>query len=139
MVNTTPFRYGSIQVDMKAANTGDNGIVFGYTNYGDKTWEGANLSYYFLFVNYQGIVILGKTNNGAWSTVAQSGVVVRDFNVSHKLLLVYKEREINVYLDNVKMFTVTDPDPLFGSGYGIRAGKSGANFSNFTITSDYLK
>ncbi len=140
MVNTTPFRYGSIQVDMTSPNTGDNGIVFGYTNWGTNTWEGANMSYYFLFVNYQGIVILGKSDLGAWSTVAQSnGVVVRDFSVSHKLLLVYKEREITVYLDDAKLFTAVDPAPLFGAGYGIRAGNSGAMFANFTITSDYLK
>ena len=139
MVNTTPFRYGSIQTDITASNNGDNGIVFGYTNWGTNTWEGAKMSYYFLFVNYQGIVILGKSDLGTWSTVAQSGVVIRDFSVSHKLLLVYKEREITVYLDDVKLFSAVDPAPLFGSGYGIRAGNSGAKFANFTITSDYLK
>lgn len=140
MVNTTPFRYGSIQVDITSPNTGDNGIVFGYSNSGTGTWEGAKMSYYFLFVNYQGYVILGKTDLGKWSTVAQSSdVAVNNFNVSHKLLLVYKEREITVYLDDVKLFSVIDSAPLFGSGYGIRAGNNGAKFENFTITSEYIK
>ena len=98
------------------------------------------MSYYFLFVNYQGIVILGKSDLGKWGTVAQSnGVVVNNFNVSHKLLLVYKEREITVYLDGVKLFSAIDSAPLFGSGYGIRAGNNGAKFENFTVTSEYLK
>jgi len=138
--DTTPFRYGSIQVDIKPSNSSDNGIVFGYSKTGTATWEGSGISYYFLFVNYQGIVILGKSDNGTWSTAGQSsGVVVKDFTKSYKLLLVYKEREINVYLDGTLLFTSLDGDPLFGTGYGLRAGGNGVSFANFTVTSDYLK
>jgi len=139
MINTTPFRYGSIQVNLKASNSSDNGIVFAYSNSGSATWEGNGLSYYFLFVNFQGIVILGKTDNNAWSTVGQGGVAVKDFSVAHKLTLIYKEREIKVYLDDALQFTCYDPAPLFGSGYGIRAGGNGVAYTDFTITSDYLK
>ena len=139
MVNTTPFRYGSIQVDMTCSNGSDNGIVFGYTNYGTATWEGSKLSYYFLFINKQGIVILGKTDNNTWGTVAQSGVIVKDFSATYRLLLVYKERAIKIYLNDTLLFTAYDPAPLFGAGYGIRAGGNGVQFKNFTVTSNYLK
>lgn len=142
MVETTPFRYGSIQVDIKASNSSDNGIVFGYSKTSDSTatWEGSGLSYYFLFINWQGIVILGKSDNGSWSTAGQSnGVVIKDFSVMHRLTLVYKEREIKAYLGDTLLFTSYDSDPLFGNGYGIRAGGNGVSFNNFTITSNYLK
>ena len=92
-----------------------------------------------MFINWQGIVILGKTDNNVWSTVGQGGVAVKDFSVAHKLTLIYKEREIKVYLDDALQFTCYDPAPLFGNGYGIRAGGNGIEYTNFTITSDYLK
>ena len=138
MVNTSvPFRYGTISATIRTTNSTDSGIVFGYSNTGTQTWEGDKLSYYFLFLG-QGGVYLGKTNNNAWSVVANKKMFDSiDSTHDYILKLVYEDYKVTAFVDGVKVFEVRDTYILIGTGYGIRTGASGVVFSNVSVSSSY--
>ncbi|MBQ2686491.1 MAG: hypothetical protein IJF55_02010 [Clostridia bacterium] len=116
---------------------GDHGMVIAYSKTGDATWEGEGISYYFIFVSPDGVFI-GKTDNGVWSTIensgARCGTVYRPNYAEageHTVTVDYNGAGVFVvYLDGIYAYTKYDTAPLTGTGYGYRAGKPDVTFTS---------
>ena len=135
---TQAFPYGTISVDVKTLTNTDSGIVFGLSDSGANTyWEGNGVSYYFFFLGQDGTVYLGKTDNGRWYVVK---IVDFTFNANtvYNLKVVYKGSAIYGFVDGDLKFAVRDSEPLSGTGFGVRSGASGVQFTNLTVTNDYV-
>ena len=90
---STPFPYGTISANIKN-NGGDVGLIIGLSTSSYTFWEGNGISYYFVFINKDGLCYVGKTNNGAWSVVGH--VQIQNFNpqTTYNLKVIYRVNKI---------------------------------------------
>ena len=130
---------GTISVKMKAAENGDNGFVFGLTPSEDEFYWENGTSYYFFFVNINGDAYLGKVDGG-WN---QCGNVVHidgyDVSKTYTLKVEVKGGVIRCYVDDTLYITYTDENFLIGEYVGLRSGKSGTVYSDFTVSADTIE
>ena len=137
-VNTdenAPFPYGTISASIKS-NGGDTGLVFGLSSEYDSFWEGSGVSYYFLFVSLGGKLYLGSTVDGVWNELTRVNIEGYNAQITYNVKVIYLVDKIIVYLNDVYQFSYRVSDALYGTGWGIRAGVSGATISNVSISSD---
>lgn len=128
-----PFPYGTISADIMN-NGSDSGIVFGLSSNKSTYWEGGGVSYYFAFISYEGILFLGKTDNGTWSSLAYTDIVGFDQSKTYNLKVLYRVDKIILFLDDVPMVYFRTEKPLIGTGWGIRTGAVGAQISNVVVS-----
>ena len=128
-----PFPYGTISADVMN-NGSDSGIVFGLSSNKSTYWEGSGVSYYFAFISYEGILFLGRTDNGTWSSLAYTDIVGFDQSKTYNLKVLYRVDKIILFLDDVPMVYFRTEKPLIGTGWGIRAGAVGAQISNIVVS-----
>ena len=128
-----PFPYGTISADIMN-NGSDSGIVFGLSSSKSTYWEGSGVSYYFAFISYEGILFLGKTDNGTWSSLAYTDIVGFDQSKTYNLKVLYRVDKIILFLDDVPMVYFRTEKPLIGTGWGIRTGAVGAQISNVVVS-----
>ena len=133
MSSYAPFPYGTISADVMN-NGSDSGIVFGLSTIRNSFWEGAGVSYYFAFVSYQGILFLGRTVNGVWTTLTYTDIIGYTADTTYNLKVLYRVDKIVLLLDDVPMLSYRADAPLSGTGWGIRAGAAGATISNIKIS-----
>lgn len=129
----TPFPYGTISADVMN-NGSDSGIIFGLSSTQNYFWEGGGVSYYFAFVNSEGILFLGRTVNGTWSTLAYTDVAGFSATKTYNLKVLYRVDKVVLFLDDVPMLYYRTDAPLTGTGWGIRMGIQGATVSNIAIS-----
>ncbi len=123
------FAYGSLSATFTHSGNADNGIVFGLSAPASGSfWEGYGISYYFFFLDTNGTVRLGKTDNGLWTNCAETPGGFTDG--SHTLKVERDDITINCYVDDVLYLSFTDSNPLLGTDYGLRAGAVGVAYSN---------
>ena len=128
-----PFPYGTISADVMN-NGSDSGIVFGLSSVSDTFWEGAGVSYYFAFVNYEGILFLGRTTNGIWSSLTYVDIPGFNATNTYNLKVLYRVDKIILFLDGEPMLYYRADTPLSGTGWGIRLGAVDAQISNINIS-----
>ena len=131
---STPFPYGTISADIMN-NGSDSGIVFGLSSISNSFWEGNGVSYYFAFVSYQGVLFLGRTINGSWSSITYTDITGFNASNTYNLKVLYRVDKIVIFLDGVPMLQFRTDEPLTGTGWGIRTGAVGAKISNLQISS----
>ncbi len=130
---STPFPYGTISADVMN-NGSDSGLVFGLSAIGNYFWEGAGVSYYFAFVSFEGILFLGRTVNGVWSSLTYTDITGFQTTNTYNLTVVYRVDKIVLILDGVPMLSYRTDVPLSGTGWGVRTGAIGATISNVKIS-----
>lgn len=129
----TPFPYGTISADIMN-NGSDSGLVFGLSADMQYFWEGSGVSYYFAFVSYEGILFLGRTVDGVWSSLTYTDIEGFETTKTYNLSVVYRVDKIVLILNGVPMLSYRTDVPLSGTGWGIRTGINGATVSNLTIS-----
>lgn len=129
----TPFPYGTISADVMN-NGSDSGIIFGLSSTQEQFWEGNGVSYYFAFINYDGILFLGRTVNGVWSTLTYTDITGFSTAKTYNLKVLYRVDKMILFLDDVPMLYYRTDTPLEGTGWGIRMGVAGATISNIAIS-----
>ena len=131
---TTPFPYGTFSADIMN-NGGDTGLVFGLSASQVNFWEGNGISYYFVFISQGGTVYVGGAINGGWTNFGEATIPGYSSTQTYNLRVLYRVNKIICYLDGVNVLGISVPTPLTGTGWGIRAGKTGAVISNVEISS----
>ena len=131
--SSTPFPYGTISADVMN-NGSDTGIIFGLTANASSFWEGAGITYYFYFVSQGGTAYLGKADNGTWSVLGQHTIENFSAQATYNIQVIYKESRVLCYLDGECVLGFLSSS-LPGTGWGLRAGASGAVISNIQISS----
>lgn len=129
----TPFPYGTISADV-LNNGSDSGIIFGLSAVQDRFWEGLGVSYYFAFINSDGILFLGRTVHGAWSTLCYTDINGFSASETYNLKVLYRVDKVVIFLDDAPMLSYRTDTPLNGTGWGIRMGVSGAQISNVVVS-----
>ncbi len=132
--NSTPFPYGTISADIMN-NGGDTGVVFGLSSSKSYFWEGEGIEYYFVFISQGGTVYIGRAFDGGWTNFGEATIADYSPSKTYNLTVLYRVNKIICYLDGVNVLGVSVSEPLTGTGWGIRAGKTGATISNVVITS----
>ncbi len=139
---TGTFTNGTLTTTVKAAETGDNGVVFGLTapnlaNF----WEGEDgLSYYFFFINVGGIGILARVDKtqdgGQWKTLGEKAISGYDVAKTYNVRIERGGALIKCYVDDELLVEYTDASPLLGTAYGVRAQKANVSFGAISITAE---
>lgn len=110
---------------------GDNsesGIVFGLTDTDDREYyEQDYTSYYLFFIGQGGNARLARFA-GAWNEPFGANVKVDSADGVYRLEVLIDGNKFDCYVNGVKCFTVTDPNKLAGTAYGIRAQRSGVRY-----------
>ena len=132
MSSYAPFPYGTISADVMN-NGGDSGLVFGLSTNRDIFWEGSGISYYFAFINFEGNVFLGKTENGIWTTLAYKKITGFDSTATYNIKVLYRKDKALIFVDDVLMISHKIQAPLSGTGWGIRMGVAGSHVGNIVI------
>lgn len=127
------FTNGTLEVNVSlSGDYTDNGIIFNVeennlTNYFEK-----GVSYYFYFVNLNGLAFLGKVNNGVWSPLSSVNINSFDPLGNYKLKVVKENEKIYCFLDNKIIFMCND-NTIHGNKVGLRAGGTSVGFSSLKI------
>lgn len=130
------FVYGSLQATVKLSGArADNGIVFALTDGGANTYWENGVSYYFFFVSLSGTAYLGKVSNG-WTVCGVKTLANYDPSGTYRLKVTRDDTTIYCYVDGELYLSYTDANPLWGKGYGMRAGASGVEFSDVLCESE---
>ena len=134
--DTATFENGTIEVDMQLAGENrDNGIVFGLSDSDKPTyWEGNGISYYFFFVSLSGLAYLGKTDNGGWVVCATKQIEGYDNAASYHLRVTRHNGTIFCFVDDVLYIAFSDPSPLEGTRFGLRAGGANVIYTGLFVT-----
>lgn len=133
MSSYAPFPYGTISADVMN-NGSDSGLIFGLSTNKSSFWEGGGVSYYFAFVSYEGVLFLGRTVNGEWSTLTYTDIVGYDKTTTYNLKVLYRIDKVILFLNDVPMLSYRTDTPLTGTGWGIRMGTAGAQISNIKVS-----
>ena len=137
-VNTSvAFPYGTISADV-INNASDTGIVFGLSSTKTHFWEGSGISYYFFFINFGGTAYLGKADNGGWAALAEYIIPDWTASTSYNIKAVFMGNKILCFLNDQHIFSYSDANVLTGTGWGVRAGDSGAIIKNVQISSQFV-
>ena len=135
--SSSPFTHGTFAVDMKLTTPSDSGLVFGLSTRTDKFWEGKGISYYFFFINFEGVPYLGKTDNGTWSELGTASKVdLSDPEAVFSLKVLWYGNKIICFVNDEIVIARRDNRYLEGTRFGIRTGASGTEFQNLLISSD---
>ena len=114
------------------ANANDCGIIFKLDDKRKTSYWEDGVSYYFFFISKDGLLFLGKVNNGKWETPANLPISGFDVSKEYTLKVEFTENTFNCYLDNKLYFNQFDDDEvLTGQGYGLRAGSVDTIFTLF--------
>lgn len=126
---------GALSVDMElSGQDSDNGIVFALNDSNKETyWEGSGIEYYFFFASLSGLAYLGKTANGSWTVCATRQI--QDFNNAGKYNIKISKANDTIlcFINNELYLAYTDPTPLSGTGFGLRAGARGIKYTNLKL------
>lgn len=125
------FKLGVLSAVVSLSGTpSDNGIVFGVTNPENLTrfWE-QDVSYYFFFVSRDGSAYLGKVTQGAWSALAVTAIPGFSHTGTYELKVERTDTATKCYVNNVQYIHYSEAIMLSGTGYGLRAGVPGVNYS----------
>jgi len=135
-VKDDTFVYGTLTATVKHNGAADNGLIFSLTtNTSHVYWEN-DVSYYFFFLNKDGVVLLGKVSYGTW-TLCQENVYTGGYdpNGTYRLRVEKDATTIYGYINDVNYITFADTLPLEGAGYGLRAGSAGVAFTEIACES----
>ena len=134
--DTATFENGTIEVDMQLAGENrDNGIVFGLSDSDKPTyWEGNGISYYFFFVSLSGLAYLGKTDNGGWVVCATKQIEDYDNAATYRLRVTRHDDTIFCFVDDEMYIAFSDPSPLLGTRFGLRAGGANVIYTGLSVT-----
>ena len=134
-VKDDEFVYGTLEATVKSNGRADNGVIFSLTSNASHVYWENEASYYFFFVNKDGVVLLGKVDNGTWSLCQDIVYNGYDPNGTYNLKVEKDATTIYGYVNGVCYITFADEFPLEGTGYGLRAGGAGVQFSNINCQS----
>ncbi len=123
------FAYGTYSVKMKKSGNGDDGIVFGLSENGIRSYWEDGVSYYFFFISQRGTAYLGKANDGAWTICGESSRIADyDENGEYTLKVIRTEGSVICYVDDVLYVNYNDSMPLLGTATGLRAGSRNTEY-----------
>lgn len=133
---------GTITLDVTSNSRNCYGIVFLTSHNVEKFWEQNGVTYYFLFINEDGHLCLGKTVNGEWVNIVDKSIAGYNENNKYNLKVSYIRNNdggvaynsIFCYLDNQLYLIAKDYEENIGVEFGIRAGSSGTIFSHPQIS-----
>lgn len=137
---TSPFTHGTFSADFTIPNGGDNGLVFGLSSdYEDDYWEGYGISYYFFFINFEGLIYLGKTDGGKWIELKTSRKIdLSAGNMPINLKVLFYGNKIICFVNGQLELAVRDNAYLTGSGYGFRTGAANAVIDSIVVSSERI-
>lgn len=128
------FAYGIYSVKMKKNGNGDDGIVFGLSENGVRSYWENGVSYYFFFISRHGTAYLGKANDGAWTALGVSSRIDDyDETGEYTLKVIRTEASIACYVDDVLYVNYNDSMPLLGTATGLRAGCADTEYSEIEV------
>ena len=125
-----------VTVSNPRGQTSDNGIIFGLSYDNESFWEGTGISYYFFFVNIDGLAYLGKTVNNSWSELGT--MQIKDFNRTndYNLRVYYSNNLILCYINDFLYISYIPTTRLTGIKFGLRAGGNGICFNAPYLSND---
>ena len=126
------FVSGTLEATVKSNGNADNGLIFSLTSNASHVYWEAEVSYYFFFVNKDGVVMLGKVDNGLWTTCQELVYNGYDPYGTYNLKVVKEGTTIKCYVNDFCYITFVDSYPLQGTGYGLRAGGIGVEYTNIS-------
>ncbi len=131
--NSRTLTNGTIEVNVSlSGDLTDNGIIFSLENNNKDTYFESGVSYYFYFVNLNGLAFLGKVNNGTWSPISYKNIVNFDPLGNYKLKVIKDNEKIYCFLDDNIVFMAND-DTIHGNKVALRAGGTNVGFSSLKI------
>lgn len=134
-LENSEFVYGTLEVTVKNNGAADNGLIFDVTSNASHIYWENNVSYYFFFVNKDGVVLLGKVDDGTWTLCQESVYNGYDPNGTYNLKIEKDSTTIYGYVNGSSYIAFSDSAPLTGTGYGLRAGGAGVAFTNLSCNS----
>lgn len=124
---------GTIEVDLSlGGNFTDNGIIFGLEENNNEEYFENGVSYYFYFVNRDGLAFLGKVNNGTWTPINYKVIQNFDPYGNYKLKIIKDNERIYCFLDEEIVFMASD-NTIQGEKIALRAGGNNVGFSNLKV------
>ncbi len=126
---------GSISGSVTPNTANDCGILFRASSGGRESfWEEAGASYYVALVNYQGLFLLGKVNDGTWTSLKQLTISGFALDTPVEIKINLNDATINVTVNETQTLEYVDASALYGGGVGFRAFNGGVDFSPITLT-----
>lgn len=129
---------GVFTIKMKPGANGENGIIFGLNDDCPASfWEAAGANYYFLDLNVNGDLLLGKLNPNWTDPVPANGgrVIGYDPAQTYTFTVVKENARIRVLVDGTLYIDYTDPNPLNGSLVGVRTNIAGVEYTDASASS----
>lgn len=128
------FDRGTIEVSVTAGVKSDNGIILCLSaTEGAYFWEN-EVSYYFFFLNVDGLAYLGRVENGNWLALKTVPVPGYEVGKTYRIKTILDGTNISCYVDGKLYIAFSEHFFLPGTGFGLRAGASNATFENFTVS-----
>lgn len=141
---TAPFPYGTFSATVKTVAGADSGVVFCLKAPESASfWESdPGLGYYFFFINAGGNAHLAQVGplgrNTSWSDLRVEPLAGFDPNGTYRLKVVLKSNKICCYVNGELTIAYRAADLLPGTGFGLRTQGTGVEFSDISLTNDYL-
>ncbi len=133
---TGEFVYGTLEATMSpCGNRTDNGIIFSLSSNGLNSFWETGVSYYFFFLSTGGTAYLGKVDGGTWTACQVVPVPGYNENNTYTLKVEKTDSVIYCYVNGESYIAYQDDFPLEGTGYGLRAGASGVEYSSISCAS----
>lgn len=133
----TAFPYGTLSADVMN-NGGDTGLIIGLSANTQYFWEGEGIEYYFIFINFEGVLMVGRTVDGGWDMLCYTSVPGYSATAVYNLKVVYWVDKMLVVLDDATYLTYRTSRPLQGTCWGIRTGAVGATIGNIEISNKVI-
>lgn len=127
------FEYGTLSVDIKITNAGDNGILFALNENNLKSYWEKGVSYYFFFISNIGTAYLGKAENGNWKALQVVAFPNYSLDRTYNLKVVRDDVSICCYIDDQLYINHLDESPLDGNKVAFRAGSISTIYTNLII------
>ena len=131
LTSNTGLASGTLETTMTANSVGDNGIIFRLNDFDKSSYWEEDVSYYFFFINIDGLAFLGKVTLGRWETIKTEPIANYNMNAAHTLKVEFTSSHFKCYIDSNKYIDFTDLEPIDGTGYGLRAGSLNTTFTLF--------
>ena len=128
---------GTYSVDMLLPGElkGDNGLIFQVKPSDTGLfWEEKGCRYIFFFINKDGLAIMGLVNGGTWTELGNSQCMYK-LNDWNNLSVVVDGKKVQGYVNG--NLCISFERKLYETyGVGLRAGGSGVQYKNMTISDD---
>lgn len=125
--------YGTFEANITKCGAADDGIIFGLSENGMRSYWEQGVSYYFFFISSRGTAYLGKVHDGTWKWLGESAVAGYTDRGTYALKIERDVTGINCYVNDALCVSYRDAAPLTGTCVGLRAGADGVRYGGISV------